>query len=511
MTVFAVVACLVATALAGLRWLRVAQREHYIKGSVTRFAGRWWLGLGFNRVLAFAAVVDLVLTVVDPFFAVLGAAAIAVGPFGLRIRGTHPGPLRWTRRARTLAGVWALISVALVAVGAVLGIAPVVAYVVAISTPLLIDVALAITAPIEQQLGQKWIDQAKERLQNVNPTVIAITGSYGKTSTKGYVAHLIQGARSVVATPASFNNALGLARAINENLSPGTEVFVAEMGTYGPGEIAAMVDWARPSASAITAIGPVHLERMRSEDNIAEAKSEILVPADTVALNVDDPRLARLAERSRDQGKRVMTCSATDATADVSVIADGQNLVVRRSGAEIARIAAGDHPPTNVAVAIALAVVAGVPDDAIAKRLPGLPGAPNRRSLATGSTGATFIDDTYNSNPTGARAALGTLERLANERQAERVMLVTPGMVELGDRQAEENAAFTEAAAAFCTDIVIIGSTNRRALVEGAGRPGRDLRVVFVDDRAAATAWIKANTTERDVVLFENDVADHFP
>ncbi|HVM07406.1 MAG TPA: Mur ligase family protein [Acidimicrobiales bacterium] len=509
MTLVAVAACLVATALAGLRWLRVAQREHYIPGSVSRFAVRWWWGLGFNRLLAIGIAIDLVLAAVSPFFAILGAAAIAVGPFGLKLRGHAPGPVKWTRRLRTLAAVWALLSLVLVAIGAIAGLVHLGAYLAAVAVPLVIDLALSITKPIEERLGEKWVDQAKERLRSVNPMVIGITGSYGKTSTKGYVGHLIQGSRAVVATPASFNNTLGLARSINENLTPGTEVFVAEMGMYAKGEIAAMVEWTQPAASAITAIGPVHLERMKTEDAIAEAKSEILLSASTVALNVDDHRLAAIADRCAAEGKTVIRCSSRDTGADVSVVRTGNQLVARRHGVEIATFPDGDQPPGNVAIAIALAGAAGVPDEAIAKRLPSLPSSPNRRSLATGSTGATFIDDTYNSNPTGAHAALETLDRLAKEKNANRIILVTPGMVELGPRQHEENARFAAAASEICTDVVIIGSTNRKALQEGAHQ-GR-ARVTLVDDRPSATAWVRENTAEGDVVLFENDLPDHFP
>ncbi len=120
------------------------------------------------------------------------------------------------------------------------------------------------------------VARATARLARVAPTVVAITGSFGKTSTKGYVAHLVGGARAVVASPASFNNRAGLARAVNEHLADGTEVFVAEMGTYGRGEIAELCSWICPDVAVITAVGPVHLERFRSEDRILEAKAEIL-------------------------------------------------------------------------------------------------------------------------------------------------------------------------------------------------------------------------------------------
>src|SRR6266568_2878087 len=197
-------ASLVALVLAGIRWLRVAQREHYLPGSMLRFAGRWW-SLGPNRLLAVAAIVGL------------AAAAVQVTP------------------AATAAAL-VIVLVALAAVAGGLTLAAAVATLLAVAAPLVIDVALAITAPVERRLAGRFVSHATAKLSSVHPTVVAITGSYGKTSTKGYIAYLLKGSFSVLASPASFNNRAGLARAINEHLSPGTEVFVAEMGTYGPGE-----------------------------------------------------------------------------------------------------------------------------------------------------------------------------------------------------------------------------------------------------------------------------------
>ena len=123
-----------------------------------------------------------------------------------------------------------------------------------------------------------------------------------------------------MATPASFNNRAGLARAVNEHLADGTEVFVAEMGTYGPGEIADLCRWCPPAIAVITAIGPVHLERFGSEDRIVEAKAEITVPAADVVLQVDDPRLAALADRAEAAGQAGLpVLGRPTAAADVAV------------------------------------------------------------------------------------------------------------------------------------------------------------------------------------------------
>ena len=490
-----------ATACAGLRWLRVAQREHYLPGSVSRFALLWW-GLGPNRLLAVAVLLGAVLTASAPLAGVVGCAAVAFGPFGLALRG-RTAPLAWTRRLRTLAATWAVLELAAVVLGSVLGAGPTTAVVAAALTPVLVDAALALTAPLERRLAEPYVRSATRRLAQVAPTVVAITGSYGKTTTKGYVAHLVGASRSVVPTPASFNNRAGLARAVNEHLVPGTEVFVAEMGTYGKGEIAELVSWCRPDVAVITAIGPVHLQRMRTEEAIAEAKAEILEGARLAVLGVDHPALAALADRCSAAGRRVVRCSGVSAEADVAVVA-GEVIV---GGRVLARLGDDDAAPGNVACAVTVALELEVPEPAIAERLATLPTPAHRRTVSTGSTGAVVIDDTYNANPAGVDAALATLARHATPGGAR--VVVTPGMVELGARQHDENARFAAAATGSVSHLVVVGHTNRKALLEGARRGSA--QVVLVENRDEAVAWVRDHVGPGDVVLYENDLPDHFP
>ncbi|HEX2038126.1 MAG TPA: UDP-N-acetylmuramoyl-tripeptide--D-alanyl-D-alanine ligase [Acidimicrobiales bacterium] len=477
MRALAVAVALAATGAAGLRWLRVAQREHYLPGSVTRFALRWW-GLGANRLLALAAVLGVLFCRRSPLAGVVGSLAVATGPFGLSVQG-RTSPLAWTRRLRTLAATWAVLHLLLVGVGALLGVAVPAAVLGAVLVPLVVDVALALTGPVEDRLARRWVEQAATRLRQVRPTVVGITGSYGKTTTKAYVTHLLSGTKQVVATPRSFNNRAGLARAVNEHLAPGTEVFVAEMGTYGPGEIAELCRFVPPDIAVITAIGPVHLERMGTEENIVAAKSEILGPARVAVLNVEHPLLARLADRITD--KKVLRCTAA-----------GVGLPVPD----------GAHP-TNVACAVAVARELGVPDDVIAARLADLPTPEHRLAVTRGAGGFTILDDTYNANPAGTQAALAALAR--HGREGGKRVVVTPGMVELGARQFEENRAFAEAAAAVATHLLVVGHTNRAALAVAG------TEVLFVETREEAVAWVREHLREGDVVLYENDLPDHYP
>jgi UDP-N-acetylmuramoyl-tripeptide--D-alanyl-D-alanine ligase len=510
------VVCVLALALSSLRWLRVAQREHYLPGLVTRFAGRWIATSAANRALTAVAVLGLIGTAVGVApAALLCAGAAAVGPIGLTLRG-RTSKLAWTGRLRRLAAASALVAAVAIALGSIGGWrwSVLAAAVVVGAAPLVVDAGAALALPVERRLTLPFIRQATQRLRAVRPLVVAITGSYGKTSTKGYVAHLLGANFAVTPSPASFNNRAGLARAINEHLSPGAEVFVAEMGTYGPGEIADLCRWIPPQISIITAIGPVHLERMKSERRIAEAKSEILGPAPTVVLNVDHPLLAELAERSATQGKRVWRASASDESADVVVERHGAGLVVRaRPGPGqgdlglVAELEQVEASTTNVACAVAVALELGVPVGVIAQRLAGIPTAPHRRSVQTGAGGAAIIDDTYNSNPAGAAAALAVLAGQGSPTG--RRVVVTPGMVELGPEQQPRNATFAAACAEAASDLVIVGRTNAKALAAGAA--GTSLRVHHVADRTEAVAWVSAQLGPGDAVLYENDLPDHFP
>jgi UDP-N-acetylmuramoyl-tripeptide--D-alanyl-D-alanine ligase len=118
------------------------------------------------------------------------------------------------------------------------------------------------------------------------------------------------------------------------------------------------------------------------------------------------------------------------------------------------------------------------------------------------------LDDTFNANPAGARHAL---DALASEASEGRRVLVTPGMVELGKTQTAENAALAERAAGVLTDLVVVGRTNRAALVEGCRRAGLPLSVKLVGTREEAVAWAREQLGPGDAVLFENDLPDHFP
>ncbi len=499
-----VVVMLAAAAVASLRWLRVAQREHYHPGSVTLFARRWFVKTTrANAVLFALMVVAVVVALWWPWSCVVVAVLVAALPLGLGLRG-RSSPLRWTTRLKTLAavlsGVWLLLVIATVSVDQIF-----VLTLPLLMLPYLVDLALWLCLPLERRKAKVFLTRAQLRLNAVSPEVVAITGSYGKTSTKEYVQHLLTGTVASVASPASFNNLAGLSRTINEHLAPGTDVLVAEVGTYGPGEIREICAWLKPTISVVTVVGPVHLERMGSTDNIARAKSEIFDTADVAIVNAASPHVDLLTAAVKP-GARLVQVGGQSGTERTRAWHDETGrVVVSVDDVEIATIGGGATHATNVACAVAVALELGVPVDRIAQRLHSLPVPAHRSVLSTLPSGVRIIDDTYNANPAGAAAALRQLTSL--EGPGLRV-LVTPGMVELGPQQDEANREFAAAAAARLDHVLVVGRTNRRSLVDGA--TGGRAQVHVVADREAAVAWVRATLGPGDAVLYENDLPDHY-
>jgi UDP-N-acetylmuramoyl-tripeptide--D-alanyl-D-alanine ligase len=218
-----------------------------------------------------------------------------------------------------------------------------------------------------------------------------------------------------------------------------------------------------------------------------------------------------LAEKAQQDGKVVWRCSAKSVDADVSVVREDGKLHVQTShlrGEMDLLVAAGPEvEPGNVACAVAAALSLGVPTEIVASRLADLPGAPNRRNTRQSPNGMNIIDDTYNSNPAGANAAVALLVMKAAKNGQK--VVVTPGMVELGPVQAAENAKFAAGAAGLATQLVVVGRTNARSLLEGAGTAGLPARTAR--NLADAVAWVSANLGPGDAVLYENHLPDHYP
>ena len=506
-----------AFACQAVRWLRVLQREHYQASSMFRFrlrwsspavasarASRWWRVRPFtlSHLLLAALVVAFVLDA-DRWAAAITIIFGIVTPGGLRLKG-RTGALDWTRRLRALAVVTTALAALVVAAGLASTRPWLLGVLVVWFVPALLAAAALLLAPFEHRLATKYVNQAVARLGRVRPLIVGVTGSYGKTSTKNHLAALLGGREGVVASPRSFNNRAGLSRAINENLADGSTVFIAEMGTYGPGEIAELCSWCPPSIAVVTAIGPVHLERMKNLDTIERAKYEITEPATRVVLNVDDDRLAGWVTRLEARGKSVRTAGSLTATSSVRVVElDGRwHVYVEGDDVGSLELVAGLQP-TNLACAIGAALEVGASVEEISARFADLVPVANRSNVVVAQSGVTVIDDTFNANPASARAALSVLAGL---QLSGRKVVVTPGLIELGSSQVSENAALAREVGALGAELAVVGRTNARALIRGFH--GAATRF---DTREEAVAWVRSNLVRGDGVLYLNDLPDHYP
>lgn len=496
------VVLLAGFAASGFRWARVCQREHYIPGSCGIAVLRWIRHRPPNAVIVGVTVVAAVLATAIVRSSMLAAGVLlifcAVFPWGMPLVGTPP--VKWTQRMVRVA----IVSLVLVTTQSALLFVVLGWYcllVVLPLVPLTVDAAAWLLLPIERRSLEKFRLAAAARLQRVNPIVVAVTGSWGKTSTKSHIRDLLSQRYEVVASPASYNNQSGLSKAINDGLGDLSQVFVAEMGMYKPGEIRSLCSWIKPDVAVICSVGPMHMERAGSIEAIVVGKAEILERAKSAVLWIDNPYLRELSTTAR--GPELWTVGYFgDAAAKVTVEVT-QDLMRLRHGVVVVgecAVGGGLHAG-NVACAVAVALALDVPTTSIATLLRTLSVPSHRSEARMSDTGLLVIDDTFNSNPAGAAAAI---DLLGTSVTGQRVV-VTPGMVELGSAQFTANRDLAAHVRESGARLLAVGWTNRAALLQGCPD------AVAVPNRSAARDWVRSHLGPNDGVLWENDLPDHYP
>lgn len=386
--------------------------------------------------------------------------------------------------------------------------------------PLFLIAGNVAAIPVEAAVRRFYLEKARRTLRDLDPTVIGITGSFGKTSTKHFLTHMLTGRYHAIATPKSYNTLMGVSLAVNTLLKDERQLdyFVVEMGAYVPGEIARICALTRPQIALVTAVGPQHLERFGTLEATVEAKSEILqaLPPDgTAILNGDDERVRGMASRAGTAGvilvSREELAGARLLARDVQETLDGLSFdVVDTASGEERHFHApvyGIHNVSNILLAAAAARQVGLSLAEIAMRVASLEPFEHRLQRKVQPSGIVILDDAYSANPVGARSALHVLSLHKNGRR----ILITPGMVELGPVQAEENRKLGEQAAQVATDIVLVGIEQTKPILEGiAARGFKKDRLHIFDTHAESVAWLQENGKRGDTVLFLNDLPDTY-
>lgn len=338
-------------------------------------------------------------------------------------------------------------------------------------------IALLILKTYEIPNRQRTIRQAQRILaRHHNLIVIGITGSFGKTSVKEVLAQLLAKKYKVLATPKSFNTLFGIAQVIENDLKPDCEIFIVEMGAYRRGEIAEICQMVKPNIGILTGITNQHLERFGSLANIAQAKYELaesLSASGLSVFNLDSSECLRLYEKTKVPkiGYSIKTdqadLSAQPLIADHRLVGfsvrNGDKFLLSKLDTEFGINLPGEHNISNSLAALSVALFLKVDLADIRDSLLSLSQPQHRLQFIDATQGSLVIDDSYSSNPEGAQAALKMVKQLPHQPK----IVVTPGMVELGVKQYEENKKFGKLIAENFDYAIIVNKTNRRALLDG--------------------------------------------
>ncbi|UJW36323.1 UDP-N-acetylmuramoyl-tripeptide--D-alanyl-D-alanine ligase [Saccharothrix sp. AJ9571] len=337
-------------------------------------------------------------------------------------------------------------------------------------------------------------------------TVVGVTGSSGKTSTKDLIAQLLEPLGPTVAPPGSFNNELGhpwTALRADEN----TRYLVLEMSARGPGHIAELAEIAPPRIGAVLNVGSAHVGEFGSREGIAQAKGELpeALPEDGVAvLNFDDALVAGMASRTKARVVGVgehpdATVRAEDLTLDEQARASFR-LVTPAGSADVKLPLHGEHHVGNALSAAAVALELGASLEDVAARLSSVTRRSARRmEVTTRADGLVVLNDSYNANPESVRAALKTLASMSAGRRSWAVLGV---MGELGADSVTAHDGIGRLAVRLNIDRLVVVGEDAAAMHQGASHEGSwGEESVLVPDTDAAIALLGEQLRPQDVVL----------
>lgn len=379
--------------------------------------------------------------------------------------------------------------------------------------PLLTIAAGAINKPIEKAISNGFINDAKRILKSMpDMKIIGVTGSYGKTSVKYCLTTLLKAKYNVLMTPGSFNTPMGVVRTIREHLRPTHEIFVCEMGARHVGDIKEICDIVHPHDGIITSIGPQHLETFHTMENIKKTKFELADACGKDGLlfvNTDDENIRSMLGGRRYIGYGINSKDGYSARIE-SVSERGTQFTVTAPGGGQCTYNTrliGSHNVLNIVGCIAVANTYGISLAELKPQVRILEPVPHRLEIKNNGA-AVIIDDAYNSNPSGAKAALDVFAVFDGFK-----ILVTPGMVELGEKQDECNRRFGENAASVCDYVILVGKRQTESIYDGlisANYPKDKIYVAPDINDAVSKAYAINSDGKKKFILLENDLPDNY-
>ena len=486
--------------------------------------------LGLVRMILPAQLYGVVDIVLDVLIWLTLIVIILV--YRLMVEMNSKKPLKFTPRVKRMIGTdifvcllaAGIIALALFAEGSAGGILKIMSgfLIFAAGSQLWMDMlANTVNKPIERGINNGYINDAKRILkENPDLIIIGVTGSYGKTSVKFYLETLLRQRYRVLVTPASYNTPMGVVITIRKFLKPAHEVFVCEMGARYTGEIKELCDLVHPRHGIIASVGPQHLDTFGSIENIKKTKFELaeaLPEGGMLFLNGDNEYINEmLSERKGSKAvydSPVLYYSQKSGSgyyaSDIEVSNRGTEFTVNAPDGGTERFSmklVGAHNVINVMGAIAVAHELGIPLEELRIPVRRIQSVPHRMEMKNHGD-VTIIDDAFNSNPIGSKAAVETLAMMDGMR-----ILITPGMVELGEDEAEYNRKFGTYAADCCDRIFLVGRKHTEPIKDGIlskGFPEKNIEVFDNVQDAIARAYA-VKTEQHKYILLENDLPDNY-
>ena len=380
--------------------------------------------------------------------------------------------------------------------------------------PLWIALCGLLAWPIEKGISEMYFRDAQRILRERKDLIkIGITGSWGKTSVKFILGTILEEKYHTLVTPASFNTPMGVTKVIRSKLEPGHRVFVAEMGARHVGDIKEMCRLVHPQIGLLTSVGPQHLDTFKTVERVAKTKYELIdaLPADGEAFFADDGDICRsLYEKTTVRKHLTGLDPEKDElwAEDIRYSPEGSTFLLCRGDekTECTTQLLGELNIRNILLCAAAALSLGMSMKQIARGISKIRPVEHRLQLIRHPGGLNVIDDAFNSNIRGAKQAFQVLKQFPQKR-----VIVTPGMVELGEQEAEMNREFGAAMADCCDTAILVGKKRSEAIAAGLkdkGFPQESILVAASLDEAAN--MMKEITGAGDTVLFENDLPDNY-
>lgn len=383
--------------------------------------------------------------------------------------------------------------------------------------PFLLVCGNLLLQPYEDFVQKRFWNEAHRKVLDLSPTVIGVTGSFGKTSVKHILGHILQNVAPTLVTPGSVNTPMGIARIIREQLDETHRYFIVEMGAYGPYSIARLCDLTPPDYAMITAIGHAHYERFKTLEAVAKTKYEladaavkkdgqVIVHENTLKFpypedfRLEHPNALVICGEDNNNPLKIVEIKQTLSGLDVQVEWKNQTYFLEAP-------LFGLHHGENIALCFAMACTIGIDPKVVVNALKTTPQIPHRLQVkVSGKDSAIIIDDAYNSNPRGFNSALALIQEIGKKK---RKILVTPGMVELGKAHDKIHEQVGVQAARVCDIVIAIQPKRIPTFIDAFRKEARaDQELMEMETFEEAQKWINDNVKKGDIVLLENDLPD---